>query len=204
MENDLPEYLKMSEKIEYSQSYSGYFLTSSAILNDPNFIQTLVLLIDHNKEGAFGLTVNRASGYNVKDVMPEEFHTDYNNFPVHLGGPVQKQNLFYLYSLLPDAKENKEVLGDLIVCPGVYLGGNYDILKQSNKYFEHLIFFLGYSGWGPLQLEHELSMKSWIKIKARDNLIFSDDPTKVWKKALKYKGGVYQYFADHVENPNLN
>ena len=92
--------------------------------------------IEHNEKGAFGLTVNRASGFSVKDVMPEEFHEDYNNFPVHLGGPVQKQSLFYLYSLLPDTEKDTETPSDLIVCPGVYLGGDYKILKQANKYFE--------------------------------------------------------------------
>ena len=90
----------------------------------------------------------------------------------------------------------------------VFLGNDYELLVKSNDseicQLNDIIYFLGYSGWGPLQLEHELQIKSWVTLKAKEEIIFNKNPEKIWRQALESKGGIYQFFANNVENPGLN
>jgi len=213
----------VDEKLQYQGSLARHFLISNAMLEDPNFNQTVVLLIEHNENGAFGLTINRPSQLKVKDILPSEFDDCYNKNFIYQGGPVGRNNLFYIYqsdsgpvdilegektetviSPAGDESQKSQIPKHLEICPTVYLGTSYDLLKSKNDKIEKILFFLGYSGWGPLQLEYEMDRKSWVKMKAEKGFIFTQDPQEVWRNALGFKGGIYKFFAQHIDNPDLN
>ncbi len=192
-------------------SLKGYFLISESNMPDPNFYQTVVLLLEHNSDGAFGLVVNRRASLTLSEILPR-FDTPLGNrTPVYIGGPVQQEYLFVLHSELP-AEEVSASRSEPV--PGVFFEPSFRLME---KYFDeekwhsipaddrpHIHLFLGYSGWAPGQLEREMSQGSWIIHPAAPKIVFHPDPEEGWKDALRDKGGIYRVFADSNQQPGLN
>ncbi len=193
------------------QSLKGFFLISESNMTDPNFFQTVVLMLEHNNEGAFGLVVNRKSQLTLGDIIPRFATTRGFASPVFVGGPVQQEYLFVLHSELPDQDKSDSSLEPVA---GIIFEPSF---KNLEKYFEEeswnsipiddrpqIHLFLGYSGWAPGQLEKEMESGSWIYHRAAPKIVFHENPEKGWKDALREKGGIYKIFADSNQNPNLN
>jgi len=85
------------------ENLAGFFLVSEIALGDPNFRNTVVLMITHDDNGAFGLVVNRPSPFTLGDLVDGLDGTPAASIPVFVGGPVQQEVLFVLHSALPDA-----------------------------------------------------------------------------------------------------
>lgn len=204
MEDELSEPTK-------PESLKGRFLISEANMADPNFRQTVVLMIEHNEEGAFGLVVNRRSSLSLADILPD-FQTDLGRrTPIYVGGPVQQEFLFAMHSTPHDAAPSKtalSVVDDVFFEPG---------FRNIDRYFKEdyvsglapddmprLHLFLGYSGWGPGQLEREMKDGSWIIHPASSQIVFHPDPEDGWYAALREKGGIYRVFANTNPDPSLN
>jgi len=201
----------MASDEKHPVSLKGYFLISESNMPDPNFFQTVVLLLEHNSEGAFGLVVNRRSHLTLADII-QKFQTPRGSLtPVYVGGPVQQEYLFVLHSDLPDSERS-----DTRTEPtrGVFFEPSFRVME---KYFDeehwnripaddrpHIHLFLGYSGWAPGQLEREMSMGSWIIHPASAKIVFHPEPDLGWKEALRAKGGIYRVFADSDQQPGLN
>ena len=120
----------------------GCVLLSEPFLNDPFFKRTVVLLCEHNEDGAFGFVLNNYIDVALNEVI-EDF-PEWRNV-ISIGGPVKSGNLFYLHTL-----------GDLIpesamVVEGLYFGGDFEKVKELLQRGEikqnQIRFFIGYSGW---------------------------------------------------------
>jgi putative transcriptional regulator len=142
-------------------------------LLDPNFRQTVVLMLAHDKNGAFGVVVNRPA---QAEGVP---------FPIFAGGPCPSQGLLMLHGhpeWLEPAEDEEE---SKAICPGVYLG-NPDCATrvaeadESDQYRYRM--FLGYAGWGPGQLEGELASGAWMISPASDELMFDTPPEELWDR----------------------
>lgn len=194
----------------YPSSLKGYFLISESNMPDPNFFQTVVLVLEHNHEGAFGLVVNRRSHLTLGDIMPR-FNTDRgHSTPIYVGGPVQQEYLFSLHSDIPGLQS--ESASSPI--PGIQFEPSFHKLEnffdeetwtkipEEERPSIHL--FLGYSGWAPGQLEREMEMNSWMILPATPKLVFHPNPEEGWRDALREKGGIYRIFADSNQDPALN
>lgn len=177
----------------------GRILISEPFLSDPYFKRTVILLCEHNQEGSFGFVLNRYLDMGITRIMKE--------FPdvetkVGVGGPVQNQNLFFLHTLGDQLEGSKEVLD------GVFMGGNFDILKlmiESGQIDEKEVrFFVGYAGWSADQLDQELKEKSWIVAPARKTSIMSTTTDSLWGDSLKSLGRKYAHLANFPENPRYN
>ena len=193
-------------------SLKGHFLISESNMIDPNFFQTVVLLLEHNEEGAFGLIVNRKSHLTLGDIIPR-FATDRGyKTPVYVGGPVQQEYLFLLHSEMPD--DSPASSSRISPTPGVFFEPSFSAMEE---FFEEdywnsipaddrpkIHLFLGYSGWAPGQLEKEMSQGSWITHPAGPKIVFHHNPEQGWKDALREKGGIYKVFADSNQQPGLN
>jgi putative transcriptional regulator len=151
-------------------SLAGSFLVAKPVLQDPNFIQTVVLILRHNAEGAFGLVVNRPT---EAEGVP---------FPVFVGGPCPASGLIMLHGHAEWASPEEE--GTPEVVPGVYIGDAECLQRVSemdeNEKPARYRVFAGYSGWGPDQLERELSSGAWIITPATAALIFDVPNDDVW------------------------
>lgn len=150
--------------------YTGSFLVANSSLLDPNFRQAVVLLIQHNEEGAFGLVVNRPVP--VKDLP----------YPVFAGGPCETQGLFLMHGLEQWAKsEEGEVINE--VAPGIFLGDAEcaEMMKELPKaQLRRVRMFAGYAGWGPGQLESELAEGAWSLTTADGKTLFETPAKDLW------------------------
>jgi putative transcriptional regulator len=170
------------------------FLVASPALQDPNFRGSLVLMAEHSSEGSFGLVVNRPSPLAVRDLLTtvsEELgavaaKAGRDGGQVLFGGPVDPERLWILHR--PGTAPPEED-GELLA-PGVALGGSRALLEvlASSADAGPYLLLLGYAGWGPLQLESEVTQGSWIPL-ALEPEIALDLPLEArWDEAMRRLG----------------
>lgn len=167
------------------------FIAAMPQLEDPNFRRTVVLLLRHDEEGAFGLVINRPVPLSVAELCRSQ-EIDYSgpaDLSVYGGGPVQgESHLLVLHGDAPLHPEGGEE--ELEIVPGVFLvTAREGLAALAGRGTPRLRCFLGYSGWGAGQLESELDEGTWIPLEASDELVFAGDAEKVWERALR-EGGI--------------
>lgn len=188
----------------------GYFLISEVELQEPNFRQTVVLLISHNEEGAFGLVVNRQLEVTLGEVLPEFADTAAGSLVIYQGGPVQPQFLFSIHSGLPEHLRSEDasspiehvVFEPAFPCLETYL--KEDWAKIPNESRPPVNLYAGYAGWGAGQLERELSQGAWIARPAAAKHVFSESPEEEWRAAMGELGGLYKIIAETGFRPSMN
>lgn len=190
------EFFKYRNKIKPEK---GRLLISEPFLPDPNFERTVVLLCEHNEEGSFGFVLNKPSILKVSEVMDDI--TELDNV-VYVGGPVQQDTLHFIHrnTLLENAVE---------IVDQIFWGGAFEnlmVLVETRQITGNDIrFFLGYSGWGPGQLDAELEQDSWIVCDyVTDQLLFDTGPEIMWRKALENMGGRFSMYSNYPVDPRLN
>lgn len=178
---------------------AGILLISDPFLKDPNFIRTVVLLCEHQEQGSFGFVLNKPLGLMLSDLITG---AEGLYIPVSEGGPVQKDSLHFLHCR-PDLIE-----GGLKIADNIHWGGNFglalSLLQTKELLPTEIRFFVGYSGWGEMQLEQELDERSWITRPAKNHLIFKKEIRTIWKEALTELGGEYSQMVNYPIDPQLN
>jgi putative transcriptional regulator len=175
----------------------GFFLISNSTLKEKNFNESVIFVIEHNEEGAFGLVVNQPEEMEYLELMPETVKKG-GLFKVFKGGPVRQEILFVLYNSYKHHELGEEII------PGVFLGTSIELIEiLANENLPYHIYH-GYAGWAPGQLESELEAKTWMVMGARKDMIFHSNPEIVWREALLYNGGIFSYFARNIKDPFLN
>ena len=160
-------------------------------LLDPNFNRTVVLLCKHNEDGAFGLVLNRpliTTGRIVVEVEPPsaQMTTD-RDLQVWVGGPVEPQRSWILVG---DEVDEPEYARGVRVAEGLYLSTSPDLLRRilDPEPPPQARLIVGYSGWGPGQLEAELEASSWLISDVDRDLIFNTTPARMWEAAIRRLG----------------
>ncbi len=179
----------------------GVFLIATPALRDPNFRQTVILLCEHSPEGALGVVLNRPTEMNIMEILPQIPVLESQGHCVFSGGPVQKESLLVLYHL------NEEIEDTHAVLDGVYLGGNFETLNRLLEVPQEKEFFrayMGYSGWGPGQLENEMESGSWLTMPAQSNMVFENHSVRLWPKVIQTFGDKYSIYSHMPIDPNLN
>jgi putative transcriptional regulator len=184
---------------EETKFLKGQLLLDSGQLSGSFFQRTVVLICQHDAEGAFGLVLNRATGNNVGDMIVADLPDTLKTNPLYLGGPVQPSALSFLHtdSFIPDAN----------VLPNLSLGHSLDSLIELGESFSptrKVKMFAGYAGWSPGQLEEEMKRNAWLTHPASLELVFESDPTKLWQSILEKKGWKYKLLSQMPEDPSLN
>lgn len=179
----------------------GMFLVAAPSLRDPNFRQSVVLLCEHGPEGALGVVVNRPTAMSISEALPQVPILEGSGHVLYAGGPVQTNQVMLLYrgEQLPENSHH--------VFDGVCLGGDMGMVERiltgaGTK--ESFRAYLGYSGWGPGQLENEMKSGSWIALPADPTLVFEKDPAGVWAEILASLGDEYRHYADMPFDPSYN
>jgi putative transcriptional regulator len=178
-------------------SLRGKLIVASPNLVDPNFARTVVLVTEHNEEGAMGIVLNRPADAAVAAVLPDlsEIAADETLF---VGGPVQPDAIVLLAEFSdPDAAA-------WIVAADVGLAAADRELAELAAAVRRGRLYAGYSGWGPMQLDAELELDSWIVEPPLPAELFPDDPAKLWSDVLARKGGQYSLIARMPEDPSMN
>jgi len=179
------------------ESLRGRLLISSGGLYDPNFRHTVVLVGEHNADGALGVVLNRASNVTVEQALPPLSHLVPPAEPLFQGGPVQPDSPVLLAELAHPE------LADILVFGSVgFLVG--EISADIRPSILRARVFAGYSGWGPGQLEAEMAVDSWIIEPARVHDVFTDAPDVLWARVLERKGPEYRQLSRMPFDPSMN
>lgn len=156
------------------KSLKGHFLVASPHLIDSNFRRSVVLMIQHDEEGAFGVVMNRPTNNSIDDV-PElaDLIEEGREIPIHLGGPVQGP-LVIVHSDIS--------AGELEITTGVYFSASQEAIENIvSEPVGPYRLFVGYSGWAPGQLDGELEAGGWLTEPATAEEIFSDSAS-LWNR----------------------
>ena len=157
-------------------------------LLDRNFKRAVVLIVHHDEDGAFGVVLNRPTGITAPGLC-STLEIDWEGpgeKPIGWGGPVQPQTGWLLFgeeAAIETIDEIKEVGG------GVHFAGSLDVLRQvAHDPPNRLRMLLGYAGWGPGQLEEELSEGAWLLAPVSDQVVFEVDPSGMWEHVVRSLG----------------
>jgi putative transcriptional regulator len=159
-------------------------LLSMPQLDDPNFARSVVLLCQHDTEGAFGLVLNRPVTTTARIVPQDDPDAaTEQEVEVWIGGPVDPARGWLLLA---------ENLGDGIeVSPGLYLSASRDLLRrvlQSRSLADRCRFLVGYAGWGPRQLDSEPAASAWLTVPVDKGLLFETPVDTMWEVAIRGLG----------------
>lgn len=189
---------------------TGHFLISDANMADPNFSRTVVLIISHDNEGAFGLVVNRRLDATLADAIPEFADTEAGLLPMFEGGPVQRDYLFTIHSGLPDAHRSEHAIDPIehvTFEPAFQVLSDYIRHRWSELPADQrppIRLYSGYSGWSAGQLEAELDAGAWVVRPAAAKHVFCEDPDEGWREALSELGGLHRIVAETGYKPSMN
>jgi putative transcriptional regulator len=162
------------------KSLRGQLLVATPQLPDENFYRTVVLLVEHTEDGAFGVVLNRHADRSVADLWREVSEAVCDDpRPVHLGGPVSGPLV---------AIHTNHELAEMEILPGIYLAAakaHLDQLVGQNEHYYRV--YLGHSGWGRGQLEGELQQGAWLTTPATRDYIFHEGDD-LWETVAKHIG----------------
>ena len=165
----------------------GTLLAAWPDLMDPNFMHSVVLLCQHDSDGAYGLVTNRQTELVVGDLLSEHPLLGSSDFPVHLGGPVDHNSVQFAH-VVPD-----EIPGGFSLDGRLWLGGDPEALAgfltvEPERARETVRVFLGYSGWGGGQLEGELGVGSWIPAPLAIDAVLGPPGEPAWRRVVRSIG----------------
>jgi putative transcriptional regulator len=176
----------------------GKFIIASPTLLDPNFARAVVLIAEHNDDGAMGLVLNRPSEASVAESVEELNGVVEAGATVFVGGPVQTQAVMVLAEFDDPEQAAAVVLADV-----GFLPADADMAELSGRTRRARVF-AGHAGWGPGQLDAELEDGSWIVEDPLPDEVFTEAPEDLWGAVLERKGGGFALLARMPEDPSLN
>src|SRR5581483_3673781 len=161
-------------------SLSGQLLIAAADMFDPRFARTVILMVRHDRNGAFGIIVNRPVGERpwsaLLHAIGDSATTVEGNVRIFYGGPVQLDAGFVIHS--PDYHRAETIdIGGMFA-----MTSNRDVIRDiatKQGPAKSLIAF-GYAGWAPGQLEGEIARRAWSTAPADTKTVFDEDRDKVW------------------------
>lgn len=159
-------------------------LLSMPQLHDPNFARSVVLLCQHNSDGAFGLVLNRPVTTVARVLAPHHDDAAEHELEVWIGGPVEPERSWILVGE-EEADEHA-----IRVCEGVFLSTSATVLQ---RIIDHVAdsrsrLIAGYAGWGPGQLDTELAASAWLTTDVQPDLVFDTPADDMWEKAIRRLG----------------
>jgi len=154
---------------------------ASPSLEDPNFRQAVVLVVEHGPEGTVGLILNRSTKVLLSDTLPELIVLKGTTYRIFAGGPVEPSRLLVLFRLKEPPADARSIFD------GVYVGGTSRVLERiitQPKPTETFRAFAGSAGWAPRQLEAEMLLGAWGILPPDSVGIFDKDPAVLWSDCL--------------------
>ena len=171
--------------MENSQHYlSGQLLIAMPGMKDPRFAKTVIYMCAHSADGAMGLVINKVlDSLSFPDLLEQlglDCSGDGERIDVHFGGPVESGRGFVLHT--SDYAQE----ATLVVDGEVGLTATVDILKAiaEGSGPKRCFLALGYSGWGPGQLDQEIMRNGWLSVTPDVDLVFGPDLDRKWEQAM--------------------
>ncbi|MDX1647736.1 MAG: YqgE/AlgH family protein [Longimicrobiales bacterium] len=175
----------------------GKLLISGGGLYDPNFRHTVVLVGEHTEEGALGVVLNRPLDTTVEEGLPDLAPYVPAGALLFDGGPVQPLGGVLVAEFAQPEHADLLVFGSIGFVTGELSGDLSWKVKRARA-------FVGYSGWGPGQLEAEMAQDDWIVEGATEDDVFTDNPDLLWSRVLRRKGAEYHRLSRMPYDPSMN
>jgi putative transcriptional regulator len=181
-------------------SLQGQLLIASKKLLDPNFRQSVVLLVQHSDGGAMGVVVNRPTTTTVDDAWEKI-----------TGTPCAARGMMYIGGPCEGALSVLHTVGewsDIEVLDGLYFTASKDSIEELVESPRgEKRFFVGYAGWGPGQLENELARGDWDLVPAKEQYVLGSH-LGLWEAMRKRSAGISVLAAMKIRNlpddPSVN
>ena len=164
---------------------TGQMLVATERMLDTRFAETVIYVVDHDRNGAFGLIVNRPYAEGPISALLDNFGLDHDDvfgdITVHLGGPVDTGLAFILHSA------EYIIEGTLVIDGLVAFTSKPEVLRDIGigKGPRRSLLAFGYSGWGPGQLEGEVRRDDWLVIDFDPDIVFGPNPATKWRRAIE-------------------
>jgi putative transcriptional regulator len=159
----------------------GVLLVASPSLDDPNFRQAVVLVVEHGPEGTVGLILNRSTKVLLSKALPDIAALTGTSHWLFAGGPVEPTRFLLLFRLKEPPADARSVFD------GVYLGRTPKVLERiitQAKPTDTFRAFAGFSAWAPRQLKVEMLLGAWAILPPDSVGIFDQDPAKLWQDCI--------------------
>jgi putative transcriptional regulator len=159
----------------------GVLLVASPSLEDPNFHQAVVLVVEHGPGGTVGLILNRSTNILLSKALPDIPALKGTSYRLFAGGPVEPHRLLLLFRLKEAPADARSVFD------GVYLGRTPRALENiitQGKPTETFRAFAGFAAWAPRQLEAEMRLGAWAILPPDSVGIFDKDPDVLWSDCI--------------------
>lgn len=182
-------------------SHRGRLLVATPLIEDPNFLRTVVVLLEHDESGALGVVLNRPSTTPVAEALPDWGDTASAPAVVFVGGPVAGDAILGLATCDPARTD----LGgfDHVVGPGF---GTLDLHEPPTgaPHQDGVRLFAGAAGWSSGQLEDEIDEGAWWIVDAEPADIATADPSTLWERVLRRQRNTIGWFANCPLDPTTN
>lgn len=181
------------------ESLAPGLLVASGSLDEPNFRRTVILMVEHNTEGALGIVLNRVSDASVRELCADQGMVSHAESMIRVGGPVSPERVWVIH---PEGATGEAAFS---VGAGVAISVTREALgvvagPDANPKATNYIVCAGYAGWGAGQLESEIGAGAWIPCPVEFLDIFGTEPEQMWS-SLSLSLGV---FAPRGTAPTVN
>ena len=179
-------------------SLTNNLLIAMPGMADPNFHSTVTLVCEHNAEGALGIVINRPMSMNLGGLLEQMSLDDADktvaSSPVLDGGPVGRERGFVLHDPHGTFETSVEVSNN------IQLTLSRDVLDAmaAGSGPDKSLVALGYAGWEPGQLEHEMLHNTWLSVPANSEIIFDVPFVERWSVAAEIIGVDISQMSSHV------
>ncbi|MGD8509381.1 MAG: YqgE/AlgH family protein [Syntrophobacterales bacterium] len=166
----------------------GKFLVASKELRDPHFFETVVLLLEYDRNGAMGLVINRPTTVKLSKVLQDIEGLQKRSDTIYLGGPVAKNQLMLLI------RTSSPPEGSRLVFKDIYLSSSQEIIEKmvdNPDTPERFRVYAGYAGWAPGQLDHEVSRGGWHILQADEESVFDKTPSEIWPELIRRSSALW-------------
>lgn len=180
-------------------SLLGSLLVATPLLRDPSFERSVVLIVAHERSGAMGVVLNRATEVPVSDVLGEWAGLAQDPAVLFEGGPVQPDSAICVARARPGAGRLAGFQPFFGRLGTVDLGREPDQIRGR---VDGVRVFAGYAGWSPQQLDGEVEQEAWITEAAHPDDPFGEGD--LWARVLRRKGGEYALLARMPPDPSVN
>jgi putative transcriptional regulator len=169
---------------EQGENLAGQLLVATPEMRDPRFVESVIYVVKHGREGTFGLIINRPLAKGPVEDLLRGFGMDSGGAKgeiiIHYGGPVSPGAGFVLHSDDVLIEESAKVANGIAMTSDPKL---MEAMARGKGPRQSLIM-LGYAGWAPGQLEGELLAGSWFVVSGDKALIFGLDAGRKWQQAM--------------------
>lgn len=174
------------------ESVAGSLLLAHPALKDPNFRHAVILMSEHDEDGAMGVVLNRPEGRKLGVLSGDFALGPLAQVPIYIGGPVQDRQLILVAW---------EIRGEGF---RLHFGIEPERATQCLTEGMHVRAFLGYSGWTRGQLENELRHNTWVVADIPEDIIEPPHNQELWRRVLGAQGDEWRLLADEPDDNSLN